>query len=260
MQQGDRFIRFDGIHNWRDYGGYRVAGGGRIKRGLLWRGGHQARASDADLDRIDRLGLAHVVDLRGTKERDRHRSRRPQGFAGAVHEFEGETAGLAPHLEAAGSAPDEAGARAAMMRLYAILPERIALNAMLRRYFGALAQGDGASLVHCAAGKDRTGIAVALLHHVLGISRENAMEDFLLTNRAPDNDRRIAEGMQLLGKRYGDIDRPTAAVLMGVEPGYLQAAWAAMEAAEGSIDAYAERRLGVDAAMRDALRLHLVES
>ena len=255
-----RFLSLEGIHNWRDYGGYAVMGGGCIRRGLLWRGGHQARATDADLLRLGDLGLAHVIDLRGSTERGRHPSRRPYGWRGELHEYDGETAQLAPHVEAAQNALDEQSARATMTKLYADLPQREALNAMLRRYFAVLARGDGPSVVHCAAGKDRTGMAVALLHHLLGVSRADAMADFLLTNSAPDNDRRIGEGMALLGKRYGRIDRPVAEILMSVEPGYLEAAWQAMERAEGSIDAYLHRRLGVDETMRAALRLHLVES
>lgn len=256
----DRFLPLSTIHNLRDYGGYGTADGGRVRRGLLWRGGHQADADAAALAELERLAFSDVIDLRGSGERDRHPSRRPDGFGGRVHEYDGETAGLAPHLEAVEGSVDAASARRAMVALYAALPERLALNTMLQRYFAALAEGRGASLVHCAAGKDRTGMAVDLLHHVLGVHHDDAMADYLLTNDAPGNERRIADGMAMLGEKYGARDEATARVLMGVEAEFLDAARAAMVKAEGSIDTYLEKRLGVDAAMRERLRLQLVEA
>lgn len=256
----DRSIPTRNIHNFRDYGGYSVAQGGRVRRGLLYRSGHHADASSEDLDEVSRLALARVIDLRGNGERDKHACRRPEGFGGQVVYHDGETAGLAPHLEAAQGALDEASARDAMTTLYAALPGRDGLNAVLAKYFEELAGGHGASLVHCAAGKDRTGIAVDLLHHVLGVHPDDAMADYLATNDSAHNDERIASGMKLLGRKYGQVDEATARVLMGVEEGYLLAARRAVKDEYGSTDAYLERRLGVDAPMRDRLRLHLVES
>ena len=180
-----RFLSTDSIHNLRDYGGYRTADGAHVKTGLLFRSGHHADASDSDLETVAALDLAHVIDLRGDSERARHKCKRPEGFAGEVLYFEGETAGLAPHLEAAEGGVDAAGAHAAMVSLYGALPDRTGLNWVLRRYFEALASGKGASLVHCAAGKDRTGIAVDLLHHMLRVHPDDAMHDYLLTNHSP---------------------------------------------------------------------------
>ena len=253
-----RFLPLPSIHNLRDYGGY-AAAGGTVRRGMLWRSGHHADASDGDLEVVAELDLATVIDLRGKGERERHSCRRDPAFDGEVLAYDGETAGLAPHLEAAEGDIDAQGARAAMITLYGALPDREGLNTMLRRYFAALAEGKGASLVHCAAGKDRTGIAVDLLHHALGVHPDDAMADYLLTNEAPRNEQRIADGMALLGKKYGAKDEETARVLMGVEPAFLQAARDAVTQRFGSADAYLERQLGVDAGMREALRLHLVE-
>ena len=51
-------LDLEGVYNFRDYGGYPVAGGGRLKRGLLWRSGQHHDATDADLERIAALKLA----------------------------------------------------------------------------------------------------------------------------------------------------------------------------------------------------------
>jgi hypothetical protein len=63
-----RVIEFDGIYNFRDYGGYR-ARAGQLVRGRLWRSGQHAGASPADLARVRDLGIATVIDLRGDSER-----------------------------------------------------------------------------------------------------------------------------------------------------------------------------------------------
>lgn len=254
-----RFRTLEKIHNLRDFGGYSAADGGRVRRGLLWRAGHQAQASDADLSAFAALALAHVIDLRGTKEREKWPSRRPQRFAAEIIAYDGETAGLAPHMEAVKGALDAGSARQAMIDLYAALPSREGLNAIIPRYFAALAQGKGASLVHCAAGKDRTGIACDLVLHTLGVHPDERMEDYLLTNFAPDNEERIAHGLSMVGDKYGMRDAVAGRVIMGVEPAFLEAARNSLIEAEGSIDAYLERCWGVDDAMKAEMRGHLTE-
>ena len=253
----DPFLPAEGIHNLRDYGGYGVAGGGHMKTGVLFRSGHHAEATDADLGQVSALSLRHVIDLRGDSERAKHTCRRPDDFAAEVLFFEGETAGLAPHLEAAEGSIDATSAHRTMVNLYAALPDRAGLNWVLKRYFAALAQGQGASLVHCAAGKDRTGIAVDLLHHILGVHPDDAMHDYLLTNHSPRNEERIAHGRKLIGGKYGTKDEATVRVLMGVDAEFLEASRRSVKERFGSTDAYLAQILNVDdsrkARLRDAL-------
>lgn len=255
-----RVVPLSGVHNFRDYGGYAVAGGGRVKQGLLFRSGEHGAASDEDLATIDQLNLAHVIDLRGNSERRAHPCRRSAGFSAQVLFFDGETAGLAPHVEAAKDALDAAAAHAAMEQLYAQLPGRENLIWIMRRYFDALASGQGASVVHCLAGKDRTGMAVDLLHHALGVHPDDAMEDYLLTNIAGNIDARVAAGAKAVRAKYGQVDDETIRVLMGVDARYLHAARKSVEDAHGSLDAFLANVLGVDDTKRAALRLHLVEA
>ena len=255
----DRFIPTSEIHNLRDYAGYSVMGGGTVKTGVLFRSGHHAEAEAADLATISALNLRHVIDLRGDSERERHTCRRPDDFDGEVIFFEGETAGLAPHLEAAQGNVDAASAHQAMVDLYGALPDRAGVNWVLKRYFDALSKGEGASLVHCAAGKDRTGIAVDLLHHILGVHPDDAMEDYLLTNQSPRNEERIAHGMSLMGDKYGGIDEATVRVLMGVDAEFLEAARKSVNERFGNTDAYLDQVLDVDAAKREALKAALVD-
>lgn len=255
----DRFLPTNAIHNLRDYGGYAVAGGGKVKTGLLFRSGHHAEAGEHDLATVEALDLRYVIDLRGDSERERHTCKRPEGFDGEVIYFSGETAGLAPHLEAAQGNVDAASAHQAMVDLYGALPDREGVNWVLKRYFSVLAEGESASLVHCAAGKDRTGIAVDLLHHILGVHPDDAMEDYLLTNHSPRNEERIRHGMELMGDKYGGIDEATVRVLMGVDAEFLEAARRSVKERFGSTEAYLEQVLDVDAAKREALKAALVD-
>lgn len=255
-----RVLPLEGIHNFRDYGGYPVAGGGRVKRGLLWRSGHHADAIESDLVSVDAISLAHVFDMRGNSERERNTCRRSTAFSAQVHFFDGETASLAPHLEAADGALDVESAHRAMERIYRELPNREPVLWILRRYFAALANGDGASLVHCYAGKDRTGMAVALLHHALGVHPDDAMDDFLATNRAHNNEARIASGYAAVKDKYRAADEATVRVLMGVDARYLFAMREAVEAEYGSLDVFLDQVLGVTPQVRDALRLHLTHA
>lgn len=253
--QNDRILALEGIRNFRDYGGYAVAGGKRLKRGVLWRSGQHAEASDADLDTVSALGLATIIDLRGPSERESYPCRRPADFAARVLFHDGETAGLASHLDASAGVINEEQARDAMCRLYSEIGFRPTLVVMLRHYFEALRKGEGPSLVHCLAGKDRTGFAVAMVHHALGVHRDDILEDYLLTNTAGMIDRPISGGGAEKDRgKYAKLNDAARRALMGVDAQYLEAAFAALHERHGTVDAYLADVLGVDEACRGDLR------
>lgn len=255
-----RILQFEGVHNFRDYGGYDTVDGGRVKSGLLWRSAQHGDASDADLQAIHLLQIANVIDLRGPSEREAKPCRRHDEFDSKVWFYPEETAGLALHTEAADGVVTAPEARAAMIHLYDGIAFRENLVPMLRLYFEILHRAEGPSLVHCVAGKDRTGFAVAMAQHVLGVPRDVIMDDYLLTNSAGNIEARIAAGAVQIRERHGAISDDTIRALMGVEADYLNAAFKSVEARFGSFDAYLEEMLGVDAARREALRAHYLEA
>lgn len=254
----DRILPLAGVNNFRDFGGYAVAGGRRVRRGLLWRSGQHVTASDEDLEAIAALRLATVADLRGDSERALNPCRRHPDFTAEVLVCTGETAGLASHVDASTGVMDEAGARSAMCRLYAEMPYRPNLVNVLRQYFRALGHRDGASLIHCFAGKDRTGFAVALTHHTLGVHRDDAMQDYLLTNLATAG-RGIPGSMGHDQRRYAMLSEGAMRALLGVAAEYLDAAFAAVCDSHGSVDDYLADMLGVDADLRESIRASLIE-
>ncbi len=250
-----RIHAFDALDNFRDYGGYHTSAGRTLREGLLFRAAHQASVSEADLERLAVFDIGTVVDLRRPVERRRQPSKRAANFRGAVLESDLDDAGEAPHitfLKTADLTPDSG--RRFMSDTYRQLPFAPAHLDLFARYFQALAETDRPVLIHCAAGKDRTGMLAALTHHLLGVHPDDVMEDYLLTNTAVDLAGRapaIAEQLKAFTGRTASHDAVVA--FMGVEPAYLEAATSAMTERYGGVDGYLEQALGVDANLRDRI-------
>lgn len=257
----ERTLDLEGVHNFRDYGGYAVSGGGRLRSGHLWRSGQHHGATDADLATIAGLGLTTVFDLRSSVERTTHPCRRPNGFGAVIHFAEDENlrkaAHNAPHVAAAVATPrqrDAASTREGMRRNYGQIAFRPGLMAMMRRMLAELAEGRGPSLVNCMAGKDRTGIAVAVVQLAVGVHRDDIVADYLLTNTAGDIEARIAAGARTIREITGQADEDVMRVLMGVEAEYLESAFDMIVDRHGSLDAYLAEGLGADDRLRARLR------
>ncbi len=249
------FLPTDGIHNLRDYGGYAAADGARVKSGLLFRSGQHMEASDADLALIDSLDIRTIIDLRGTSERMSFPCRRHADFDAHVIAFDGETSNSPPHEGGGGAIEMTAEkARNRMLAVYTRMPVNPAMIDMFSRYFNALDSRDGGSLVHCFAGKDRTGIAASLLLHVLGVHRDDAVAEFLRTNDAPTREILERQSLPRMEAHYGAIEPEALRNLMGVLPEYIATYFAEIERDHGSIDAYLAQTLGVDEARKARLR------
>lgn len=250
-----RIHRFDALDNFRDYGDYASVAGSRIRAGRLFRAGHQARVSDADLERLAAFGIGTVVDLRRPGERRDQPSRRPAGFAGAVIESAHDDGGEAPHITFLKTSDLTADSgRRFMTDTYRRLPFEPSHLDLFARYFQSLGTTDQPVLIHCAAGKDRTGTLAALTHHLLGVHADDMVEDYLLTNVAVDLHRRapgIARQLETMTGRSASHDAVVA--FLGVEAVYLETALAEIVARFGSIDGYLKQALGVDAGLRDRI-------
>jgi len=254
-----RRIPFEGIDNFRDFGGYPTREGRRVKAGVLYRSAGHSRASDRDLESLAELGIGIVVDLRSAEERSREPSRHPPSFRGAVilNDDDAGEDGWSRHV-ATGEMSVEAN-RAYLMRYYTDAPFDPRHIDLFRRYFRALAEGDARVLIHCAAGKDRTGILAALTHHVLGVHPDDMIHDYLLTNDPERMALRLPQVIAAIESVSGRTPDPEAALtIMGVDTAYLDAAFAAIDQVSGGVDAYLETRLGVNGAIKDACRARLL--
>jgi protein-tyrosine phosphatase len=257
-----RHIALEAVENFRDYGDYATASGRRLRKGRLYRSASHGRATDADLEAIAALEIAVIVDLRRPGERERDPARRPAAFQGRViQNDEGEGADDDPWWTFVRSCDlSEQAFRDYLSDYYRTAPFKPRHVDLFTRYFQALAAGEGPVLIHCAAGKDRTGVLAALTHHVAGVHPDDMRADYLLTN----NPERIAARAPMVAAMIAQETgrTPTDAAIraaIGVEAEYLEEAFRAIEAGHGGVDAYLERALGVDAAMRARLEAALLE-
>ena len=254
-----RHMDFDGIQNFRDFGGYATACGGRMARGRFFRSASHHRAADADLERLATLGLSVIVDLRQPSEREREPSRRWDGFCAEVVENAEQETTVDFHGQVRSADLSAAWFYDHAIEFYDRAPYEPRHVDLFRRYFRALAKTDGGLLVHCAAGKDRTGMICALTHHIAGVHRDDILADYLLTNDAERLAPRIAFVGEWFEKSQGR--RPSDEALqiaVSVDAAYLERAFDAIKAQHGSLDAYLEEMLEVDPALRERIRARLL--
>ena len=257
--QASRFLPTEGIHNLRDYGGWTVPGGGRVKTGLLWRSGQHMQASDEDLDAFHGLGVRTIIDLRGVTERSKFPCRRHEAFDADILAYDGETSSSPPHEGGGGAITMTAQvAYDRMIAVYTRMPVNQAMITMFSRYFEALDEREGASLVHCFAGKDRTGIAASLLLHVLGVHRDDVIGEYLRTNDAPTKHVLERQSVPRMREVYKGIEDGAIYNLMNVHPEYIQTYFDVVEEGHGSLDTYLAQTLGVDEARKARLKAKFV--
>ena len=253
-------INFDGIENFRDFGGYATASGQRLQNGRLFRSANHAYATDEDLAKLRDLGVSVIVDLRRRREREREPSRRWEGFAGQVieNDIDGTYADWAEALTAGGPI-DAAWFYEDSLSYYHRAPHEPRHVDLFRRYFQTLAEADGALVVHCAAGKDRTGMICALTHHIAGVHRDDTMADYLATN----DEARMAKKIGFLGPWITELtgrvlDDAALRQAVSVNEAFLAEAFKVMEDQHGGVDAYLEQVLGVDAALRARIEARIL--
>lgn len=257
--ESDIFLPTKGIHNLRDYGGWLAEDGRQVRRGVLYRSGQHVGATDADLALLADLDIRTVIDLRGSSERERNPCRRVEGFAGEVIFYDGETSSSPPHMDVGPDTTTAQFARERMMGVYTRMPANPAMQEMFRRFLEVIAERDGASLVHCFAGKDRTGIAATLLLHILGVSERDQMAEFLRTNSAPTLAVLRAQSVPGIEQRLGrKLDEDGVRALLEVDESYLRRFRETVAEMDGSLDGWLEARIGVDDALREALRSRFV--
>jgi len=255
----DRLIDFERVLNFRDFGDWETADGGRLARGKLYRSASFHDASDADIARLDAMGLRFLVDLRRPEERKHEPSRWANEACRVIFNEEG--AGgteLPPHLVALlQSDLTPQSTRAYMISLYREIPYDARLIRLYRDWFAELGEG-GAGVIHCAAGKDRTGVGCALTLMSVGVPQDAVFADYEFTNQAVDLESRMPRIQARMEERLGrKLDPAALKPMLGVELDYLHAALDEIATRSGTVDAYLRDVLGVDTQARAALRAKL---
>ena len=175
-----RHIALEGNLNLRDLGGYRTKDGGRVRGGCVFRSDELHALTDADVEVLERLGIRVVFDLRNAFERNARPNRLPVG-AELLERSSPAPPNVGVTIEeqiALGDLPladDEEFAGVYIDLLDRLAPE---LRTILEL---AVDAPNRPLLFHCVAGKDRTGIAAAVVLGVLGVPDELILDDYELT-------------------------------------------------------------------------------
>lgn len=253
----ERKLGMRGAPNFRDFGGYRTADGRRVKWGYLFRSGQLSRLSDQDLELLDSLRLDLVCDLRRTEEQANDPSRLPPLRTPRVASLPITPGSNSDTLE---NAHAQWGGSEAM-HSFMVGINRDFVERQGHRYAEMfreiLAAEDARFLVHCAAGKDRTGFAAAIILLALGVPEATVMGDYLLTSRFFHPQRELAR----VRAKYGmeDLDAEVILPMLEARREYLAEALAAIEAEFGTLETYLDKALGVGPQELQELRRRYLE-
>ena len=250
---GEELVRLASADNFRDVAGpdtaYAAADGTTLRRGVAYRS-NELQLTDADAATIARLGVTAIYDLRTHHEIEAHPDVEVAGAAWNHLEVGGIPMVELEHLTSRDAADE------VMRSVYRSFVEAPEARAAFAQLLGHIADaGDGATLFHCAAGKDRTGWAAALLLHVAGVDDETILEDYLLTNTFSSGTREKYLG--LVREHLGEDKVPVYEVAMLVSPGFLQEGYDAIAERYGDRAAYLRDGLGLGDDTLDRLRARL---
>ena len=180
----DRQIEFEGTFNFRDIGGYETAGGGTVRWRRVFRSGALDLLTEADQLRFrDEFGIATVVDLRHPDETEMYGPPRTELAGTAVTLCDASLMSVADTYAAHVVTVNELYGPEQTTEKYGYL--MTTGSAEIARAFELFADESAQTfVVHCTAGKDRTGIVIALLLELLGVAREQIAAEYELSNMA----------------------------------------------------------------------------
>lgn len=260
-----RVLPLEGGRNFRDLGGYSTEDGSQVKWGSVYRSGVMDSLTDADYDYLSGLGISVVCDFRASQER----AEEPTDWrAGEIEYITFKDPSADDDMSKAfASVLMTPGVTGEQVRDMFISSYRSMPNTYAPAYtemFDQLANGSLPLAFNCSAGKDRTGVAAALVLSALGVARETIVEDYALSEQVVDFMAEFDVGMgevdpdspyAFLAQLPPEVIRP----LMRTEPAYIEATFETIEAEHGSVIAFIKSELGVDDAELARIRERLLQ-
>ena len=248
-------IPLEGALNLRDLGGY-AADGGHVRRGIVFRSDNLNTLTDVDLETFDRLGIRSVFDFRGPREIEQQPSRLWPSVSNHVNlPITGDTVQEKTFIERVISGElreikvDDIGAN-----YVTILENRGDRFATVLASIASSAHRP--ILFHCTAGKDRTGLAAALIHGLCGVSRDDIVHDYGLSDKYRLQARRAA--LAKLFEPHG-IDIEPLIPAISAPRQAMHFALDHLESEHGGIHAYVIKSLGIDERTVDTIREVMIE-
>ncbi len=247
---GVRQLPVSGQRNFRDLGGYKTTDGRVVKWGTVFRSGKCNELTDSDLLYLASASLKTVVDFRSESEKASEPDKVPSTVvnrkdlpidAGNLGGYDITDIFVKGDVEAAKQLLVE-GNKAFILDF----------QSEYRRFFEILQSGDNTPLMfHCTAGKDRAGLAAVLFLSSLGVDKETAIQDYLLTNACTNA---TLENMQAA---YGQGNLATCMYYVySVQREYIQAAFDTIESNYGSVENFLTNQLNVDLNKMKSLYLY----
>jgi protein-tyrosine phosphatase len=263
-----RVIALEGGRNFRDLGGYATRDNRRVRWGRLYRSGAMSYLTPDDHAVLRSRGIRVLCDFRTRREREREAvDWDGEGRVRLEWDYDPRLVSVRALLTDAGVSVQSGLsipiARAAMFELYRQLPIRLAEP--FAALFERLAADDLPLVFGCSAGKDRTGVAAALVLACLGVPWDAIVADFTLTNQVVDleqalfQDPRRSVGLEDEHGQLARLGREARAPFLEAAPEYLAAAFEQIHRDHGSVEEFLRTRLGVDAAKSMRIREHLLE-
>lgn len=255
----ERKVALEGSPNFRDLGGYTTASGRHVRWGRIYRSGKLSSLTEADVHYFKRLGVSLVCDFR----LDFERRREPGWLADedAPHRVE---------LPVALGSPDsfKKSADDGIIEVYDAAELMKDMNrdfvishtSQYAKMFQVMLQGNHPILIHCAAGKDRTGFGAAIILDVLGVEEEAIVEDYLLTNQYLSIEKEMEKLSNAIVDSRGFVV-PDSALhpLVEIRPEYIKACFEEIERRYASKRQFYEQALGLDEAMVERLKASYLE-
>ncbi len=247
MSNHARHLNLAGASNFRDIGGYPTQDGRTVRWRQIFRSNHLGNLTAGDIAMLRQLGVRTAFDFRGREERlaamCAHSDIKVHSLA-----IEPITVATLRERMASKGPLSAADAREVMQHSYRNYVTHN--SAAYRTLFAHLIEDTAPLVIHCTAGKDRTGFAAALILHALGVASDVIDEDYLLTNRYYRRDPAAAST---------DLPEEVRMVLSTVEGSFLAAAFDAVRATYGNLDSYLSDGLGVTARERAELRARYLD-
>ena len=270
-----QFLPVPGIVNARDLGGYRVQDGRKIRDGALLRTASLAEATDADIRYLSGIPVAKIIDFRTEHEKTGKVDRMVPGaeYVALPVDASGNLAAEATEKEkkklTGGKKFDvkklvvfaafNEKAKKVAREMYPTMPFDPACQRQFADFFRLVLETEkGAVLYHCTQGKDRTGIASALLMAALGASREAIVADLDATKRVYAKDVKIySRRVRFLGGK--DEELAVVKAILGCNTVNFIQALDRMDREFGSIETYLKGPMGLtDDAIRTLRERYLV--